>query len=88
MPSFTLILQNVSSHSLNLVDPTSQLTFPATSEEVLHNKDLQRRHCNHQSTLNQIEVEYPPLCALDRTEVSVLSRTEVLLLPCQGRYLA
>ena len=88
MPSFTRILQNVSSHSLNLVDPTSQLTFPATSEEVLHNKDLQRRHRNHQSTLNQVEVEYPPLCALNGAEVPVLACAEVFLLSRQGRDLA
>lgn len=63
-------------------------TFPAASEEHLHDEDLQTGHGNHEASLDDIEVEDSLLRAPHSAEVPVLTRTEVLLLPDQCRDLA
>jgi hypothetical protein len=63
-------------------------TFPGTLEEEPHNKDLQRSHRNHHQRLNNTEVENPALGTPHRTEVTVLTGTEVLLVAGDGRKLS
>ena len=63
------------------------LTFATTGEEHLHDEYLQSGHGNHQSALDQAEVEDALLRALDRAEIPILPGAEVLLLPDHGRHL-
>lgn len=64
-------------------DLLESLTFPAASEEHLDDKDLEASHGDHQSALDQAEVENSPLRTPHRAEVAVLTRAEVFLLPGQ-----
>ena len=63
----------------------SHITFPSTLEKEPHHQDLQPRHRNHHTHLDQTEIEYPPLRAPNRTEIPVLSRPEILLHPAHSR---
>lgn len=58
----------------------SNIAFPSSLEEELHDKNLQCCHCNHHYALDYAEVEYPPFRTSDRGEITVLSCAEVLLI--------
>ena len=60
------------------------LTFPRPLKEKPDDEDLQAGHADHQSALHHAEVEDPALGALDRAEVSILARAEVLLVAVDG----
>lgn len=63
------------------------LTFPSPLEKEPDDKNLQAGHANHEAALDHAEVEDARLGALDRAEVAVLPRAEVLLVPADGRQL-
>lgn len=67
---------------------SSHVSLPCALEEEPHNKHLQSRHANHHQALNHTEVEDSPLRTSNRAEIPVLSRTEILLVPCDCRELA
>ena len=73
---------------MSRISPRSHITFTSSCEEHLHNEDLQACHCNHEHCLDNVHVEYPLFRALDCAGVSVLARTEVLLLSRESRYLS
>jgi hypothetical protein len=62
-------------------------TLPSALEEEAHNKHLQRSHRDHHQRLNDTEVEDPALGAAHGTEVTVLTRAEVLLVTRDRRQL-
>lgn len=59
----------------------SKLTLSGTLEEESDHQDLQPSHSYHHQNLNQREIEDPRLCALNSTEVSVFSCSEIFLHP-------
>lgn len=63
------------------------LTFPGALEEEPHHQNLQCSHTNHHADFDQAEIENPLLCTLHRAEIAVLSRSEILLHPADGRQL-
>lgn len=60
--------------------PTSDVALSTASEEHLDDKDLKTRHGDHEPALQQTEIEYPLLRALDCAGIAILSRAEVFLL--------
>lgn len=63
----------------------SPLTFPGSLKEEPHNEDLQPSHANHQPALHHTEIKYPALCALDGTEIAILTGPEVFLVAMDSR---
>jgi hypothetical protein len=61
------------------------LTFPRSLEKESHYKHLQSCHCYHHQALNDAEIEDSPFSTPDRTEVPVLTRSEVFLVTADGR---
>lgn len=57
------------------------LTLPSTSKKHPHNKNLQRRHADHESTLHKTKIPNPSLRTPDRTKIPILPGPEILLLP-------
>lgn len=72
-------------HSLRLVrhNPPNQSakerTFSSSLEEEPHDEHLQGSHRDHHQTLNDTEIENPPLRTPNRAEIPVLPCAEVFL---------
>ena len=63
----------------------AQHTFPCPLEEEPDDKHLQASHSHHQPTFDNAKIKYSRLSALDRTEIPILPRPEVLLIPIDRR---
>ena len=94
-PTSTVRPPPLSSHSLTHLShlPSRSSTyptilqhapFPPTREKVPHNKHLQPRDPHHKHILNNAKPENPLFRAAHSTEVAVLARAKVLLVPCDG----
>ena len=57
-------------------------------EEESDDEDLQCTHAHHETTLDQAEVDDPPLGVADSVEVSIFAGPEILLVSGNGRDLA
>jgi hypothetical protein len=57
-------------------------------KEEPYDQDLQSRHPNHHTDLDETEIEDPVLCTPDCAEVPVLSCAEVFLHAANGAELA
>jgi len=62
----------------------SHISLSRALEEEPHNKYLQSCHTNHHQAFNYTEIKDPPLRTPDRTEISILSSAEILLVPGNG----
>lgn len=58
-----------------------ELTLARALEKEAHDKHLQPSHRDHHQTLNHTEIEHPSLRAAHSTEIAVLARAEVFLVP-------
>lgn len=81
-----VIIQSIRMHTPS--PQASNIPLPSPSKEHLDYKHLQAGHRDHQSTLDEAEVEHPGLCTPHSAEVPVLACAEVLLLADEGRDLA